>query len=88
MRHSRSCLSDLWDSQSNTNAITVQCKEGNCDCPKACCALVFDPVLDIRISEKTMYETYSALLGSRMIFLTLGVGRDNSISKHCSVINS
>jgi len=29
VRHSRSCLSDLWDSQSNANTITVQCKEGN-----------------------------------------------------------
>jgi len=27
---SRSCLSDLWDSQSNANTITVQCKVGNC----------------------------------------------------------
>jgi len=29
VRHSRSWLSDLWDSQSNANPITVQCKEGN-----------------------------------------------------------
>ena len=29
VRHSRSCLSDLWDSQSNANPITVQCKVGN-----------------------------------------------------------
>jgi len=29
VRYSRSCLSDLWDSQSNANTITVQCKEGN-----------------------------------------------------------
>ena len=28
VRHSRSCLSDLWDSQSNANPITVECKEG------------------------------------------------------------
>jgi len=27
VRHSRSCLSDLWHSQSNANPITVQCKE-------------------------------------------------------------
>jgi len=48
-------------------------------CHKACCALVFDAVLDIRISEKTLYETYSELLRSRMVLLTLG--SDNSISK-------
>jgi len=30
MRHSWSCLSDLWDSQSNANSITVQCKVGKC----------------------------------------------------------
>ena len=30
VRHTRSCLSDLWDSQSNANPITDQCKEGNC----------------------------------------------------------
>ena len=29
VRRSWSCLSDLWDSQSNANPITVQCKEGN-----------------------------------------------------------
>jgi len=28
VRRSWSCLSDLWDSQSNANPITVQCKEG------------------------------------------------------------
>ena len=28
VRHSWSCLNYLWDSQSNTNPITVQCKEG------------------------------------------------------------
>ena len=28
MRHSWPCLSDLWDSQSNANPITVLCKEG------------------------------------------------------------
>jgi len=30
VKHSWSCLSDLWDSQSNANMITVDCKEGNC----------------------------------------------------------
>ena len=28
VRHSRSCLSDLWDSESNGNPISVQCKKG------------------------------------------------------------
>jgi len=30
VRHSWSCLNDLWDSQSNANPMTVQCKEGKC----------------------------------------------------------
>ena len=34
VRHSRSRLSDLWDSQSNANPITVQCKKCNWDCTK------------------------------------------------------
>jgi len=38
---------------------------------------VFDDVLDIRTSEKTMAETYSELL--RMVLFTLG--SDNSISR-------
>jgi len=42
-------------------------------------ATVFDDVLDIRTSEKTMCDTYSELLRNRMVFLTLG--SDNSISK-------
>ena len=46
---------------------------------KACCALVFDTLLDIPMSEKTMSETYSELLRCRMILLTLE--SDNSISK-------
>jgi len=29
VRHSRSCFSDLWDSQSNADPLTVQCKVGN-----------------------------------------------------------
>jgi len=40
---------------------------------------VFDVVLDMHRLGKTMSETYSELLRSRMALLTLG--SDNSISK-------
>jgi len=40
---------------------------------------VFDAVLNIRTSEKTMFEVYSELLRSGMVLRTLG--SDNTISK-------
>jgi len=40
---------------------------------------VFDTVLNIRTLEETMSETYSEVLRSRMVLLTLG--SDNSVSK-------
>jgi len=40
---------------------------------------MFDPVLGIRTSEKTMSETDCELLRSRLLLLVLG--SDNSISK-------
>jgi len=37
VRDSWSCLSDLWDSQSTANPMTVQCKEGKWYFTKLCC---------------------------------------------------
>jgi len=46
-------------------------------CPKACCTLVFDTVLDIRTSEKIMFSMFSELLRSRMVLLTPGCDDSN-----------
>jgi len=54
-------------------------------CPKACCTLVFDTVLDIRTSEKIMFTMFSELLRSRMV---LAPGCDDSNFQTRSLINT
>ena len=82
VRHSWSCLRDLWDSQSNANSITVQCKEGTWELlypspyPRGIIRGQFPRIFvapDFLFAHKNLFQTYNKnknLSPRRMYFVS------------------